>query len=504
MLFSNDYIRTEKFSVRFHILVIAFVFSMFLLILRGNLLSCLLGWDGLGVSSYLLVIYYYNPKAYNAGIVTAITNRLGDAFFLLSIGILACSIRWKFTETFKGTHTHLLNYVIMILILAAITKRAQLPFSSWLPAAIAAPTPVSSLVHSSTLVTAGVYLTFRFSGALSPRVIEFLLIVGLSTSVIAGLSALLEIDIKKIVALSTLRQLGVIIASLGANLPEIAFFHLLAHAYFKALLFLAVGSCISQVSGLQDLRIASLVRQFSPLAACILLRCSAGLCGLPFIGGFYSKDLLIEIVRQSSNNLGIKTLVWVSLFSTPIYSVRLILYLLSARNRSSALQPYLDGTASTTRALMIIAPWAIVGPALVQWLVLNFKFSPRINVEQKIFILIRVMFGIIVGLIIRQLSPFKYGSLFSSSLGSLISLSIVTTRVGAFCSLPIRRVERTIIDQFSSNLLFIKTPTRFLQNGSSYLPKNTTMLKFAILRTCATIILIGWVYLYLPNLLGSN
>ena len=293
-------------------------------------------------------------------------------------------------------------------------------------------------------------------------------------------------------------------ASLGAGLPEIAFFHLLSHAYFKALLFLGVGSCISQVSGLQDLRIGSLVRQFRPLAACVLLRCSAGLCGLPFIGGFYSKDLLIEILANARLGGGVKLLVWMSLFSTPIYSVSLMLYLFSARNNTAALQPYIDGTLPTSRALLILAPWAILGPAIVQWLVLSFKYCPRINQSQKFFILLRVMAGLLVGILIAQVKPIKYQGLMRSSLGRLLSLSMVTSRFGALFVLPLRATERSIIDQFRANLLFTSTPKKSLSNSSRFIIKKNWVIKFAILSTCGFLLATGWVYLYLPNLSGFN
>jgi len=164
LIFSKSYMSAEKHFMRFHLLVISFVLSMLLLITSPNLVRLLLGWDGLGVTSYLLVIYFQRTKSFNAGLLTALTNRIGDVLILFSIALLLGLGRWNFqTWAHASTHKTSLGRCVFLLLLAARTKRAQVPFSAWLPAAIAAPTPVSSLVHSSTLVTAGVYLLVRFS-----------------------------------------------------------------------------------------------------------------------------------------------------------------------------------------------------------------------------------------------------------------------------------------------------------------------------------------------------
>ena len=184
----------------------------------------------------------------------------------------------------------------IIIIFAAITKSAQIPFRSWLPAAIAAPTPVSALVHSSTLVTAGVFLLLRFYPFLSSskRFSTILLITGSITMLIAGQAALLETDIKKIIALSTLRQLGVIITSLSLGFTNLTFFHLITHALFKALLFVCAGSIINLHHHSQDLRFIGNTRQQTPLLNSCIIIANLALSGSPFMAGFYSKDLIIE------------------------------------------------------------------------------------------------------------------------------------------------------------------------------------------------------------------
>ena len=198
IIFSTRYIMLEKFFSRFIMLVFFFILSIFLLILRPNLIRLLLGWDGLGVTSYLLVVFYQRNKSYNAGILTAITNRLGDAGLLISISFFLYLGNWNFL--FINSFSDILsNILVYLIIISACTKSAQIPFSAWLPAAIAAPTPVSALVHSSTLVTAGVYLLIRINLLIIEINIRYLLLlIGIITILIAGITAIIEIDIKKL------------------------------------------------------------------------------------------------------------------------------------------------------------------------------------------------------------------------------------------------------------------------------------------------------------------
>ena len=187
--------------------------------------------------------------------------------------------------------------------MAACTKRAQLPFSAWLPAAIAAPTPVSRLVHSSTLVTAGVYLLFRLCHSLSSSNWKVgLVFVGTCTMLLAGLAALQESDIKKIVALSTLSQLGVIVLTLGIGFLVRGYTHMVSHAFFKALLFITVGAIIHNCRDFQDLRKISVLRNYIPLTLAFRLGANLRLCGLPFTRGLYSKDLCIELSVGALNS----------------------------------------------------------------------------------------------------------------------------------------------------------------------------------------------------------
>lgn len=214
---------------------------------------------------------------------------------------------------------------MVLVILAAITKSAQMPFSAWLPAAIAAPTPVSALVHSSTLVTAGVYLLIRFHALLGVN--NFLFYVGVFTIFMSGLGANLETDLKKIIALSTLSQLGLIIITLSIGFYELSFFHLLTHALFKSLLFLCAGVFIHSIGDIQDIRHLGGIIISCPVTSFYFTGASMALCGFPFLAGFYSKDLILEAYFMLSTNFFMYLITFFATMLTLSYSVRLVYYL---------------------------------------------------------------------------------------------------------------------------------------------------------------------------------
>nr|AYN50393.1 NADH dehydrogenase subunit 5 [Laparocerus freyi] len=325
--YSKEYMGGDKNINRFILLVVMFVLSMMFLIISPNLISILLGWDGLGLVSYALVIYYQNVKSFNAGMLTALSNRIGDAALLMSIAWMLNYGSWNYIFYLDFYKSDLnMELISFFVILAALTKSAQIPFSSWLPAAMAAPTPVSSLVHSSTLVTAGVYLLIRFNYVFPSYLMKMLLFISLLTMFMAGLGANFEYDLKKIIALSTLSQLGLMISILALGSFELAFFHLLAHALFKALLFMCAGMIIHNLSNCQDIRFMGGLVSFMPLTCLFFNICNLSLCGLPFLSGFYSKDLILEVMSMSVLNLFVYIIFYFSVGLTACYSFRLTYY----------------------------------------------------------------------------------------------------------------------------------------------------------------------------------
>jgi len=233
------------------------------------MLCLFVAWDLLGFTSFFLVIFYRSRTSIAGGLLTGLRNRLGDVLLLAFFGYMSVG----------GSPG--LSWFIFLLLLVSFTKSAQVPFSAWLPAAMLAPTPVSALVHSSTLVTAGVYLLYRFS----PSGFGSLLIVGVFTTLVAGSAALLEVDVKKIVAYSTIRQLGVMLSSLGLGERSACFAHLNTHASFKALTFLVVGTLFHSVFGSQESRATCLLQSVSPFLLLVLVVALASMCGLVFLSG---------------------------------------------------------------------------------------------------------------------------------------------------------------------------------------------------------------------------
>lgn len=375
IIFTSTYIEAEIFLKRFVILVLLFVVSINILIFFPHLITLLLGWDGLGLSSFILVIYYQNAKSLGAGIITALTNRIGDVLLLLAIGWTFNNNHWSIINIW---HSPLSLIIILCILFARITKRAQIPFSSWLPAAIAAPTPVSALVHSSTLVTAGVFLTIRFYDFLSSLTYfsVILLLTASLTIFIAGLSAITECDLKKIIALSTLRQLGVIIASLALGYPKLAFFHLITHAIFKALLFICAGSIIHYHSHGQDLRTVGNLTSQIPLTMRYLLIANISLCAAPFLSGFYSKDLILELSLFSPINFVTIFLFFIATIFTAAYSVRLLFSAIWSNNSFSPLHHISNHDFNIFVPGILLTLGAIIAGSLINWTFLPFRIEP--------------------------------------------------------------------------------------------------------------------------------
>ena len=371
ILFRTSYISKEVYFRRFIGLVVSFVISIFLLILRPNIIRLLLGWDGLGVTSYLLVIFYQRSKSYNAGIITALTNRIGDVGLLVSLAMILSYGHWTYiydTSTSKN-----MSYLLLIIIIrSACTKRAQIPFSAWLPAAIAAPTPVSALVHSSTLVTAGVYLLIRMNIFLiNTNRSNVLIILGTVTIMIAGLAAIFEIDMKKIIALSTLRQLGIMMIILGAGNPLLAYFHLISHAFFKAILFMCAGIIIHNIKDYQDIRNMGSGLMSLPITISIIMVANLRLCGLPFLSGFYSKDIILEIIIIKGLRLLIMSIILLSTFLTVAYSCRIRFLVAVNLINSESFFSIVDGDKIILTGIFILLPFSIMGGIILSWTIFS-------------------------------------------------------------------------------------------------------------------------------------
>nr|YP_010579993.1 NADH dehydrogenase subunit 5 [Chironomus circumdatus]UZS77032.1 NADH dehydrogenase subunit 5 [Chironomus circumdatus] len=433
--YSKDYMSGDLFINRFIMMVLLFVFSMMMMILSPNLISILLGWDGLGLVSYCLVIYYQNVKSYNAGMLTALSNRLGDVALLMSIAWMLNYGSWNFLfyiEFMKGDFQ--MTVVCAMAILAAMTKSAQIPFSSWLPAAMAAPTPVSALVHSSTLVTAGVYLLIRFSSLfMDTNLGKFLLLISGLTMFMAGLGANFEFDLKKIIALSTLSQLGLMMSILAMGFYKLAFFHLMTHALFKALLFMCAGAIIHNMKNSQDIRDMGSLTIYMPMTISCLNVANLALCGFPFLAGFYSKDMILEMVLISQLNLFSVFLFFFSTGLTVSYSFRLFYYSFIMSMHQSSMNILNDNSFVMFKSMFGLLIFAISGGSMLNWMI--FPYAPMIclPLSMKLLTLTVCIIGGFLGYLISNINFFSFNkslnyylfSFFSSSMWFMPPLSTI-------------------------------------------------------------------------------
>nr|QBK84287.1 NADH dehydrogenase subunit 5 [Nurudea yanoniella] len=329
LLYSMEYMNFDFNKNRFLMLMVLFIMFMVFLIISPNMISILLGWDGLGMVSFCLVIYYQNKKSYSSGFVTVFLNRLGDLFIIFSLIWMLNFGSWNFIFLNYYKNLDYLFYIGMMIMLASLTKSAQIPFSSWLPLAMAAPTPVSSLVHSSTLVTAGIYLMIRFNEIFMEFFFfEYLLIISCLTMFMSGLNAIFEFDLKKIIAFSTLSQMSFMFMILCMGKIEMCFFYLLMHALFKSMMFLSAGILILNMNNNQDIRSMGGLINYLPFCSLIFMFTLMTLCGFPFFCSFYSKDLIFEFFLMLNLNFFFFFFFLMSFFFTFFYSIRVIYYLL--------------------------------------------------------------------------------------------------------------------------------------------------------------------------------
>nr|YP_010490481.1 NADH dehydrogenase subunit 5 [Neoverruca intermedia]UWM12967.1 NADH dehydrogenase subunit 5 [Neoverruca intermedia] len=421
--YSGEYMEGEKEMSRFIFLLAGFVGSMVLLILSPNLISILLGWDGLGLVSYCLVIYYQNFNSLNAGILTVLSNRVGDVLILLGIVLMINFGDWSFLAWMGDSY--ILSFVSLLIILASLTKSAQIPFSAWLPAAMAAPTPVSSLVHSSTLVTAGIYLVIRLGWVYDFWLNEMLMILSVLTMFMAGLGASFEFDLKKVIALSTLSQLGLMMFSISLGLVKFALFHLLTHALFKALLFMSAGCMIHGYKGWQDLRSMGSVMISLPFVSVCFVISNLALSGMPFLAGFYSKDLILELSLMSELNLLSLVLLFLSTGLTLFYTFRLIYYVVRRDYVINGVSNISDGWGVMAISCVGLTLFSVVFGSLLNWLLVDMVVVVLTSFLKNLTILVCLM-GLVGGFFISQ----------SSYMFNSVKFSFVVWMSGSMWFLP--------------------------------------------------------------------
>lgn len=313
-IYSLWYLESEKILYRYFLLYIIFVFSIFLVIIGDILILLFFGWEWLGVSSYFLIAYYSNKKRHQSAIVTILSNRLGDIIF---IRILVMLFSWVSLLSFSRIT---LQLIILIFVIGLVTKRALFIFSSWLLRAIAAPTPISALVHSSTLVTAGLFIIMKFLYICTGNnVIILLTILSILTILYSGARALWELDFKKIIALSTISHISLIFYSYRSFMEIFTYYHILSHAFFKRLLFALIGVIIHLNYSQQDYRIFS--KSYNLINFIIILTLFS-LIGIYFLAGWYTKDGIIESSLGFIQHIIYGLLFWVIVYLSLIYNIK--------------------------------------------------------------------------------------------------------------------------------------------------------------------------------------
>ena len=313
-IYTIGYMEEDEGYNRFFAYISLFTFAMLMLVMSNNMLQLFFGWEAVGLVSYLLIGFWFNkPTAIFANMKAFLVNRVGDFGFILGIGlIVAYSGTLNYTEVFAkapelaglifpGTSWMLVTVICICLFIGAMGKSAQFPLHVWLPDSMEGPTPISALIHAATMVTAGIFMVARMSPLfeLSDTALSFIMVIGAITALFMGFLGIIQNDIKRVVAYSTLSQLGYMTVALGASAYSVAVFHLMTHAFFKALLFLGAGSVIMGMHHNQDIRWMGGVRKYMPITWITSLLGSLALIGTPLFAGFYSKDSIIEAVHES-------------------------------------------------------------------------------------------------------------------------------------------------------------------------------------------------------------
>jgi len=387
-IYTIGYMHEDPGYQRFFSYISLFTFSMLMLVMSNNFLQLFFGWEAVGLVSYLLIGFWFKREsAILANLKAFLVNRVGDFGFILGIaGVVmftgsldyatvfgsAESVASQSIEVLPGTPWNAMTVVCILLFIGAMGKSAQAPLHVWLPDSMEGPTPISALIHAATMVTAGIFMVARMSPLfeLSETALAFVIVIGAVTAFFMGLLGIVQNDIKRVIAYSTLSQLGYMTVALGASAYSAAIFHLMTHAFFKALLFLAAGSVIIAMHHEQDIRKMGGVRKYMPITYWTALIGSLALIGFPGTSGFFSKDLLIEAVRESHWH-GQGAVYWIAylsvllgVFVTALYSFRMFFLVFHGEERMDAeTKSHLHETPAvvTVPLIMLAIPSAIIG-----------------------------------------------------------------------------------------------------------------------------------------------